>query len=155
LSAVPGPVLDREAVAACCGSRRWQELMLASGAAGAAAVQAAAERAFGGLARADWLEAFAAHSEIGAPRAGDTRGAGEQAGIDGADATLRSALAAANIEYQTRFGFVFLIRARDRSAAEILSALHARLSRPPEAEFQAACAEQREITALRLAELLR
>lgn len=134
-----------------CGSRRWVELMEAGGPyPGTAELQAAAERAFDALAPEDWREAFAAHSSIGAPRAGDAVGAGEQAGIDGADAAVRAELAAANLAYQQRFGFVFLIRARGRSADEMLAALRERLDNPPEVEFANACAQQREITAMRL-----
>lgn len=80
-------------------------------------------------------------------------GAREQAAIEGVDAELRTALAAANVEYRRRFGFVFLIRASGRSAAEMLAALHERIDNPAEIEFANACAEQREITALRLTEL--
>ena len=38
------------------------------------------DEAFDTLAREDWLQAFAAHAQIGAPRAADERGAKEQAG---------------------------------------------------------------------------
>ena len=147
--------LPAEALRECCGSRRWVELMLAAdpSAGGAEALLAASDRAFDVLRRTDWLEAFAAHSAIGAPRAGDRVGAAEQAGVQD-DQGMRLALAAANVEYQRRFGFGFLIRAAGRSGAEILAALHDRLDNPPEMEFMNACDQQREITALRLASLL-
>lgn len=152
---MPSLSLDETALLACCGSRRWQEMV------GAVLplstlpeLLAASEWAFDALTREDWMQAFAAHSVIGAPREGDRIGSGEQAGLDGADGSLRIGLAAANIEYQTRFGFVFLIRAEGRGAEEMLNALHARLDHTPEAEFQIACAQQREITALRLSGLV-
>jgi OHCU decarboxylase len=147
------PRLTAEALHECCSSRRWVELMLAAEPAGAEQALAASGQAFDGLCRSDWLEAFAAHSAIGAPQAGDAIGAAEQAGVQDDHAT-RMALAAANIEYQRRFGFVFLIRAAGRSGDEILVALHDRLDNPPETEFVNACEQQREITALRLASLL-
>ncbi len=139
----------------CCSSRRWVELMLAADPfdGGAEGLLGASDRAFDVLCRADWLEAFAAHSAIGAPRAGDRIGAAEQAGVDD-DQGTRTALAAANVEYQRRFGFVFLIRAAGRSGAEIVAELHDRLDNPPEVEFANACDQQREITALRLASVL-
>ena len=92
-------------------------------------------------------------SVFGAPKAGDLMGAAEQAGVQD-DQGTRMALVAANVEYQRRFGFVFLIRAAGRSGAEILAALRGRLDNPPEIEFVNACDQQREITALRLASLL-
>jgi 2-oxo-4-hydroxy-4-carboxy-5-ureidoimidazoline decarboxylase len=113
----------------------------------------ASEQAFDRLDREDWMQAFAAHSVIGAPRQGDSAGGSEQAGIEGADAELRAALAAGNVEYCRRFGFVFLLRARGRSAAEMLAALRERIDNSAEIEFATACGQQREITALRLSEL--
>ncbi len=114
----------------------------------------ASERAFDALSHEDWLQAFAAHSVIGAPRDGDETGAREQAGLDGVDGDLRMSLAAANLEYRTRFGFVFLIRARGRAPEEMLVQMHERLEHTSEAEFRIACEQQREITALRLEELV-
>jgi OHCU decarboxylase len=147
--------IDATALLSCCGSRRWQDRMTAVlPCASAPELLAASERAFDTLSREDWMQAFRAHSMIGAPRDGDRTGAGEQSGLDGADGDLRMALAAANLEYQTRFGFVFLIRARGRSAEELLAALHDRLDHSPESEFQIACDQQREITALRLSALV-
>ena len=146
--------IDEAALSACCGSRHWQELMAAAAPfASGAELLDASERAFDALSREDWLAAFAAHSTIGAPRAGDGTDAREQAGLDGADGDLRMALAAANLEYRTRFGFVFLIRARGRSAEEMLGALHERLENDRETEFAIATEQQREITALRLESL--
>lgn len=148
--------LAAEALRGCCSSRRWVELMLASDppAGGAEALLAASDRAFDVLRRTDWLEAFAGHSAIGVPRADDGVGAAEQAGVQDDDKGTRRALAKANVEYQRRFGFVFLIRAAGRSGSEILAALHDRLDNPPEVEFANACDQQREITALRLTSLL-
>ena len=145
-----------ETIAACCGSRRWRELVCADLPYETdEALLIASERAFDRLRRDDWMEAFAAHSMIGAPRPGDATGAREQAAVDGVGAELRTALAAGNVEYRQRFGFVFLIRASGRSAAELLAALRARIDNPDEVEFANACAQQREITALRLSELAR
>jgi 2-oxo-4-hydroxy-4-carboxy-5-ureidoimidazoline decarboxylase len=137
-----------------CGSRRWASLM-AAGAPYASRRQlhACCERAFDQLGREDWLEAFDAHSEIGAPRAGDSAGAREQAGLAGSEPSLVAELADAGAEYRRRFGFVFLLRASGRSGPEMLAALRARLQNPPEMEFANVCAQQREITALRLGDL--
>ncbi len=114
----------------------------------------ASERAFDALCRADWLEAFAAHSVIGAPRAGDSTGAREQSGMAAAGNEQRTALAAGNLEYHARFGFVFLIRASGAPRGSCCSSCALRIANPPEVEFANACAQQREITALRLTGLI-
>jgi OHCU decarboxylase len=142
------------ALTACCAARHWQELMRRGlPYPSTEALLAASDDAFDALEHSDWLQAFAAHSAIGAPRPGDRTGTAEQAGMAGADAALRIDLAAANVDYQERFGFVFLIRARGRSAQELLEQLRLRIDNPPEVEFANACAQQREITALRLGQL--
>lgn len=147
--------IDETALLACCGSRHWQEQMAAVlPCESLGELLAASERAFDALSREDWMQAFAEHSTLGAPRDGDQTGAREQSGLAGADGELRMALAAANLEYRTRFGFVFLIRARGRGADEMLGALRQRLDHTPETEFQIACEQQREITALRIEELI-
>jgi OHCU decarboxylase len=109
---------------------------------------------FDELSRDDWLQAFAAHAAIGAPRPGDRQGAGEQAAVAAAGDELLDALRDGNERYRQRFGHVFLIRARGRSAGELLAALNERIENTPEQELRNAAQAQREITALRLAELL-
>ena len=113
-----------------------------------------ANELFDELERDDWLQAFAAHAAIGAPRPGDRQGAGEQAAVAGAGGELLDALRDGNQRYRERFGHVFLIRARGRSAGEMLAALNERIGNTPEQELANAAAAQREITELRLSELL-
>jgi OHCU decarboxylase len=152
---VPALVLSPEALDDCCGSRRWRELMAAEMPfTSAEAGLAAAARAFDALERSDWLEAFEAHSMIGAVRPGAWTDIREQSGMEAADAEQRTALAAGNVEYCARFGFVFLIRASGRGPAELLAALRERLANGPEQEFANACAAEREIVGLRLEALL-
>jgi len=145
----------RRAFLACCGAERW-----ANGMAGGrpyASVEALRRQAselFAELSRDDWLQAFSAHAAIGAPRPGDAQGAGEQAAVAAAGGELLDALRAGNERYRQRFGHVFLIRARGRGAGELLAALHERLDNSPEQELHNAAAAQREITALRLDQLL-
>jgi len=150
-----GPEQARLAFLSCCGSERW-----ASGMARARPYQCAdavrrrAHEQFEELQPDDWLQAFAAHAAIGEPRPGDRQGAGEQAAVTGAGGELLDALRGGNKRYHRRFGHVFLIRARGRSAGELLAALNDRIENTPEQELRNAAAAQREITALRLADLL-
>lgn len=144
-----------EALAACCASERWiTEMERGRPFASAGAVLTRCEAAFDALGPEDWLQAFAAHSRIGAPRAGDARGSAEQAGTAGASAEEMAALAQGNERYQARFGHVFLIRASGLGAGEMLAALDERLGHTPEQELAIAATQQREITRLRLRALL-
>jgi 2-oxo-4-hydroxy-4-carboxy-5-ureidoimidazoline decarboxylase len=145
----------------CCGSTRWAEQMAARRPfASAKELFAAARATWQGLARQDWLEAFAAHPKIGDLEA--LRGkfaataawsAAEQAGVAGAaEATLR-ALAEANRAYEARFGHLFLVCATGKSAEQMLALLQQRLSNGPDEELRIAAAEQEKITRLRLEKL--
>jgi OHCU decarboxylase len=145
----------------CCGSRQWASAMTASRPfANTPLVHLTADTLLDRLDRDDWLEAFAAHPRIGeaAPRGpSDNRAdwsADEQAGLADAEPSTQERLAAANNEYFERFGYLFLICATGKSAAELLAALESRLQNAPEVEIDVAAAQQRLITHLRLDKLL-
>ena len=65
---------------------------------------------------------------------------------------LAATMARANADYEAKFGRIFLIRAKGRSAADIYDALRHRLSLGREEEAAIAIGELREIALLRLAE---
>lgn len=110
------------------------------------------------LDRADWLEAFAAHPQIGAGRAGGAGPAGwsdaEQAGVADAAAQTKRRLADGNRDYERRFGYIFIVCATGKSAGEMLALLEARLRHDADQELPIAAEEQRHITQLRLKKLL-
>lgn len=160
LNAAPGEEAEADLLA-CCGSRRWAERMAAARPfADLAAAVAAGDRIWGELAGEDWLEAFRAHPRIGETRSkgGSARATGwaasEQAGVHAAAADTLAALAAANRAYDERFGFLFLVCASGKSAAEMLALLRARMANDPATELRVAGAEQAKITRLRLERLL-
>ena len=102
----------------------------------------------------DVLEALAAHPRIGQRAAGDDVEArwsrSEQSAAATPDESVASRLHDANVAYEERFGWVFLIRATGRSSDEVLGALTARLANDVDAE-QAEVREQlRQIVRLRL-----
>ena len=139
----------------CCASERWVELVEAGAPYGSAQeLEDASERAFDALAAEDWRHAFAAHARIGEPRPGDATGAAEQSGVAGAPPETLAALKAANAAYEARFGHVFLIRAAGLSAEQILAAVKDRIGNPPELELRTAADQQRQITRLRIRELM-
>jgi 2-oxo-4-hydroxy-4-carboxy-5-ureidoimidazoline decarboxylase len=152
----------RATLARCCGARRWVEGMTAARPfASEAALYAAAERVWAALGRADYLEAFAQHPRIGedvaALRARFPRTAGwaqgEQAGVASADEPTLLALAANNGRYFERFGYIFIVCASGKSAAEMADLLAARLENAPDVELAIAAREQARITRLRLEKL--
>ena len=64
------------------------------------------------------------------------------------------ALANENRRYEARFGHVFLIAARGRSADDVLHALRQRINNDPAKELEIAAGEQRKITRQRLIAML-
>jgi 2-oxo-4-hydroxy-4-carboxy-5-ureidoimidazoline decarboxylase len=157
--------LDNEAAAAelmrCCGSSRWSRQMAAARPfADAGAMSDAADAVWWALDRADWLEAFAAHPKIGAGGTGAAGRTGadwsdeEQRGVADAGDETRRRLAEANREYEARFGYIFIVCATGRTAAEMLALLEGRLRHDAGDELRIAAEEQRRITQLRLRKLL-
>src|SRR5947208_12632040 len=72
----------------CCGSSRWARLMAAARPfASAEAMALVADAAWPALDHEDWLEAFAAHPEIGAGRSDRSGGSGGSGGSRGWDGT--------------------------------------------------------------------
>ena len=155
---------DEEAIASfrrCCGSTRWSERMARLRPFDSeAAVFETAERIWWELDSADWLEAFAAHPRIGDRDAMRAKfaataawSAREQSGVDGAAEDVLQALAEENTRYHERFGYIFIVSATGKTAAEMLALLRERLSNEPGREIAVAAAEQAKITRLRLEKL--
>jgi 2-oxo-4-hydroxy-4-carboxy-5-ureidoimidazoline decarboxylase len=143
---------------AACGSARWVEQMLARHPFATLddALTAARDEWFA-LTRADWLEAFGHHPQIGDRDALRRRfptthhlSELEQAGVGDAPDDVLDALAAANRKYEERFGYIFIVCASGKSAGEMLAILRDRLSNDPAVEIGIAAEEQAKITCLRL-----
>jgi 2-oxo-4-hydroxy-4-carboxy-5-ureidoimidazoline decarboxylase len=149
-------------LAECCGASRWVLGMLARRPFGSrAAVLSAADEIWRSLDPSDWLEAFSHHPRIGEQNSampqserGSAWAAGEQSGVERADDEVRAALAAANREYEQRFGYIYIVFATGKSVEEMLALARKRLRNDPEVELHAAAEEQRKITRLRLDKLL-
>lgn len=152
----------RTRLRSCCGAEAWVERMVAGRPyRSEAALYAVSDQATGAL-DADGLgQALAGHPRIGAApdrHHGDRKSAawsrGEQAGVATADAGLRDELAAANAEYERRFGHVYLVCASGRSAAELLAICRSRLDNDAESERAVVLGELAKINRLRLGKLL-
>jgi 2-oxo-4-hydroxy-4-carboxy-5-ureidoimidazoline decarboxylase len=156
------PATRAEALGTCCGATAWvtalnQQFPFAS----PAALFEAAERIWHNLGEADWREAFAHHPKIGDVNAlkekfasTATWAAGEQGAVRQASLETLEALAAGNEAYEQRFGYIFIVCATGKSAAEMLALLQARLPNEPAHEIHVARNEQAKITRLRLEKLL-
>jgi 2-oxo-4-hydroxy-4-carboxy-5-ureidoimidazoline decarboxylase len=144
------PAAEAEAaLLACCGSRAFARLVAAGRPyPSAEALVAAVESAFTSLGWPDVLEAMAGHPRIGDRATGVP--AAEQSGVTDAS---RAALVAGNVQYEERFGHVFLICATGLSGQDMLAALRERLGNDADAERLVASRELRSITVLRARKL--
>jgi OHCU decarboxylase len=146
----------------CCGSQRWVQAM-----AGARPFKSVddlltkANQLWWSVSAEDWLEAFHAHPKIGEQKGAATQteqartwSAQEQSGVAAAADEVKTALAQGNLEYEQRFGFIYIVCATGKSSAEMLAILKERLTNDPETELRAAAEEQSKITRLRLEKLL-
>lgn len=153
LNSAPRDVAERE-LAACCGSARWAAAMAARRPfVTAEQLYSAADDVWLLLDRTDWLAAFGHHPRIGEKAAGWA--GDEQSASRDASADTRERLATMNRDYERKFGFVFLIFATGKSAAEMLASLERRMRNDADTELRIAAGEQAKITRLRLEKLLR
>lgn len=155
----------REGLRACCGSARWITAMIAARPYhDAERLHTVADHAATALEKGDWLEAFGHHPRIGDVEALRVRFAhagsqswsrGEQAGVAGSDDAVLERLAEGNRRYENRFGYLFIVCASGKTAAEMLALLEERLTHGRAEELGTAAAEQMKITHLRLDKWLR
>jgi len=139
----------------CGGSTRWVERMMAARPfMSVDALLKAADRAWEGTRRTDWLEAFAAHPRIG-QRAGSAWSRQEQSTASHAARHVSNRIAELNREYEERFGHIYIVCATGRTGEEILGDLLARMGNDAEHELHVAAREQQMITRLRLGKLIR
>ena len=144
----------RDLLLGCCHAGHWAAAVADGRPYGSMAELLA--RAHAELTGEDVAEALAGHPRIGeAPAAGQSsRSRSEQAGVDGADGTVRAELAAGNRAYEERFGHIYLVRASGRSAQELLGFLQGRLRNDPGTEGQVVRTELAKINDLRLTRLV-
>lgn len=109
----------------------------------------------------DWREAFSNHPKIGDQEAISKKFAAttewesdEQRGVSNASGQVIADLRRLNMEYEKKFGYIFIVNATGKNAEEILSLLEERLSNTPEAEMPIAADEQNKITSIRLQKLI-
>lgn len=144
----------------CCGCARWAATVSAQRPfADANALFEAADHHWVNLERADWLEAFSHHPQIGEKAAigSDSHrrwAAGEQAGARDAAEEVKTRMAEGNRSYFDKFGYIYIVCATGKSAEEMLALLEDRLHNDAAVELPIAAEQQRQITRLRLQKLL-
>lgn len=149
----------RRALAVCLPVPRWVD-DVASGRP-YDTVQAVLNRATAAAAELDETElaaALAGHPRIGerasSPEHQAQHSAEEQSGVDRSDPDLMRRLREGNLAYEQRFDRVFLIRAKGRTAPEILAELQRRLATDDATERHETVTQLREIALLRLQEVV-
>jgi 2-oxo-4-hydroxy-4-carboxy-5-ureidoimidazoline decarboxylase len=151
----------RDALQKCCAAPAWIEQMLAHRPfADDKAVETAAVAIWWSLPHDEWHAAFAAHPKIGDVNSlkkkyasTSTWASNEQASVAQASDDTLQELARYNQDYEAKFGYIFIVCATGKSAAEMLAILKSRIGNDPAAELKIAAAEQLKITLLRLAKL--
>lgn len=151
--------LEKEAgslLMSCCGSSMWVALMMQSFpfANEKELVAAAHDVWYKQCDSTDWLEAFIHHPEIGDIKSLTEKFAGkEQAAVAEASKDTIQKLSVANAVYKNKFGFIFIICATGKSAAEMLQLLNLRIKNAATDELNIAMGEQHKITLIRFKKL--
>jgi 2-oxo-4-hydroxy-4-carboxy-5-ureidoimidazoline decarboxylase len=157
------PVAERRAaLITCCGSSAWVTKMVEIFPVDRKEqLLNQAEIIWNSLDESDWREAFTHHPKIGninslREKFANTRAwaAGEQSGVSTATQEVLENLAKCNQLYEEKFGYIFIVCATGKSAAEMLAILTNRLPNSPETEIKIAAGEQAKITQIRLEKLL-
>lgn len=146
----------------CCGSANWVNKMLPFFPMDdLVELLEDAEEQWYQCNEADWKEAFTHHPKIGDMdnlkkkfAATAQWAAQEQTPAGKAPQQVIADLAAANLSYEKKFGYIFIVCATGKSAEEMLGLLQQRLSNTPVDEIKIAMDEQNKITLIRLQKLI-
>jgi len=154
--------LARQHFLQCCTSDAWVNRMLESRPfSDARALFDYANRHWQNLTEEDYLQAFEGHPKIGnvdslRAKYANTKklAAGEQTQVNSASDDVLQQLAQGNTDYESKFGFIFIVCATGKSAQEMLDLLLERIKNDRGTELLNASEEQRKIFQLRLQKLL-
>jgi len=146
----------------CCTASVWVESMVkARPFIDTAGLTIHADLVWEKLEEADYLEAFEGHPQIGnvatlRAKYANTKelASGEQGAVSQATEQVLADLAKGNADYLDKFGFIFIVCATGKSAAEMLALLLERLPNNRATELTNAAEEQRKIFHLRIEKLL-
>lgn len=153
----------RERLLACCGCTAWaEELVALRPFVSLDSLLAAAHARWLAGSEEEWLAAFACHPRIGERGPVQLAGKqfaewseGEQSLAQFTVEDVGERMRLANDLYELRFGFLYIVSAQGRTAAELLEVLEARLENDRAAELAEAARQQDAITELRMRKWLR
>ncbi len=146
----------------CCGASQWASLMVKRRPyADVQELFTAADTAWSEMSEPDFLEAFTHHPKIGANldllrekfTATKSWSSNEQGAVATASEETLLSLRDGNVDYEKRYGFIFIVCATGKSATEMLEILRSRMNHSYDEELQIAANEQAKITRLRLEKL--
>ncbi len=151
----------KEELFKCCGSTTWAEKLADKVPfPSIVALKHESNRIWFGCDEKDWMEAFTHHPKIGDVESLEKKFAstanwasGEQSGVNVADKNVLIELKDLNDSYERKFGYIFIVCATGKSAAEMLGLLKKRINNDPEEEIEIAVNEQNKITHIRLDKL--
>ena len=146
----------------CCTAERWVDgMVMGMPYASLEAMREHAKTIWAGMEEAELLQAYEGHPKIGDVSSQrkkyastKTLASNEQSGANAADEAVLQRLAQGNADYENKFGFIFIVFATGKSAAEMLAILESRIGNTREQELQNAADNQMSITDLRLRKLL-
>lgn len=152
----------RDTFISCCAAERWAEKMVNGRPyASADELLQKADEFWWTMEEPDFLQAFTAHPKIGdvdslRAKYANTKAiaANEQSGANSASEDVLQALSAGNTAYENKFGFIFIVFATGKSAAQMLELLNQRLPNSREQEIRNAAENQMMITDLRIKKIL-
>lgn len=145
-----------QAILSTNGSQQWaHQMAIHRPYATEADLFAAADRLWRDLAEADQQEAFDSHPRIGerhVPKHATDQSLkwSQQEQTLSEEETTRQALAEANLQYEKRFGRIFIVCASGKSQEQMLAILRHRLQNDAQSERHETAEQQRQITQLRL-----
>jgi 5-hydroxyisourate hydrolase/2-oxo-4-hydroxy-4-carboxy-5-ureidoimidazoline decarboxylase len=147
----------------CCVSKTWISKMIESKPFSSEneLIKTAASIWYNNCSIEDFTEAFTGHPKIGNVESLKEKFANtktwannEQAKVADANNDIIEALAKANMLYEDKFGYIFIVSASGKSADDMLAIINTRLHHAKEDEIAVAMNEQHKITVIRLAKLI-
>ena len=154
------PQHQEEELFKCCGCTKWvEQLSKKVPISSVEELKIESDKIWFALDKEDLLEAFSHHPKIGDKSSLQKKFAtkewatNEQSGVNNASELLIDELAKGNVDYEKKFGYIFIVCATGKSAGELLEMLKKRFPNPPEVEIKIASREQNKITHLRINKL--
>lgn len=155
------PMKARSDLLKCCGSTAWVDKLIKHFPySSIESLKLISDKCWYSCTKNDFLEAFSHHPKIGDQTVSDKKHTSttewaqqEQSAVKDAEQNILSDLSKANLIYEKKFGYIFIICATGKTAIEMLDLFTKRLNNELEEELIIAINEQNKITHLRINKL--